>query len=429
MPSSLINALTGAGWDDPDTGERVKIPVSVVIDKALAASADILVKSCGLGASFLVVSDVTTHDVLGWQIEKALVSLGKVVSHIFPAGVRADTVNVAHIARAAGAVDAVVAVGSGTINDLCKYASFRAGKPYIVFGTAPSMNGYVSANASISVDGYKKTLPCHLPKAAFLDLDVLVSSPKRLIRSGLGDSLCRSTAQADWLLSHLLLKTPYRETPFTWLKTCETVLFENSGALVEGDREIMRLLAETLILSGLGMVLCGGSYPASQGEHIIAHSMEMALEHGEVYSYHGEQIGVTTLTMAALQHRLLQEKPLLQPVGYSKRELANFFGASLADECSKVAKNKKMGAKQLEAMESCLHRYWDDVQEALYRVMLPADSLRHILQAAGAPVVPAALGWKEEVYNKAIIHAPLTRDRFTFLDLARLSGSLEQGLL
>lgn len=425
MPSSLINALTGAGWDDPDTGERVTFPVSVVIDKALAASADVLVRPLGLGTTFLVVSDVTTHDVLGWQVEKALASLGKVVPHIFPAGVRADAVNAGYIARASAAVDVVVAVGSGTINDLCKYASFRAGKPYIVFGTAPSMNGYVSANASISVDGYKKTLPCHLPKAAFLDLDVLASAPKRLVRSGLGDSLCRPTAQADWLLSHLLLKTPYREAPFAWLKTCEAALFEGSGALVEGDREMVKLLAETLILSGLGMVLCGGSYPASQGEHIIAHSMEMALEQGAVCSFHGEQIGVTTLTMAALQHRLLQERPLLQPMSYSKRELANFFGTSLADECGRVARSKRMGAKQLEAMESCLHRYWDDVQEALYRVMLPTDSLRGVLQAAGAPVVPEAIGWREEVYNKAVLHAPLTRDRFTFLDLMRLSGSLE----
>ena len=33
------------------------------------------------------------------------------------------------------------------------------GKPYAVFATAPSMNGYTSANAAITVDGHKQTLP------------------------------------------------------------------------------------------------------------------------------------------------------------------------------------------------------------------------------------------------------------------------------
>ena len=49
-------------------------------------------------------------------------------------------------------------------------------------------------------------------------------------------------------------------------------------------------------------VIGEGSYPASQGEHLIAHTMEM--KHGSTLmeSYHGEQIGVTTLcTMAEIQ--------------------------------------------------------------------------------------------------------------------------------
>ena len=68
-------------------------------------------------------------------------------------------------ARARSA-DALVAVGSGTINDLCKYAAAKDGKPYVVFATAPSMNGYTSMNAAITVDGHKKTLPAATPRAS-----------------------------------------------------------------------------------------------------------------------------------------------------------------------------------------------------------------------------------------------------------------------
>ena len=51
---------------------------------------------------------------------------------------------------ATAGADAVIAIGSGTINDLCKYASAADRKPYAVFATAPSMNGYTSLNAAIT---------------------------------------------------------------------------------------------------------------------------------------------------------------------------------------------------------------------------------------------------------------------------------------
>ena len=79
------------------------------------------------------------------------------------------------------------------------------------------MNGYTSMNAAITVEGHKKTLPAKAPLGVFIDLGVFAAAPVRMIRAGLGDSLCRSTAQADWLLSRHLRDTPYREAPFALL--------------------------------------------------------------------------------------------------------------------------------------------------------------------------------------------------------------------
>ena len=120
--------------------------------------------------------------------------------------------------RASADADALVAVGSGTINDVCKYAAAKDGKRYAVFATAPSMNGYASKNAAITIDGHKSSLAAASPVGVFMDLAVLCAAPARMIRAGLGDSLCRSTAQADWLLSHHLLGTPYRHAPFALLR-------------------------------------------------------------------------------------------------------------------------------------------------------------------------------------------------------------------
>ena len=46
-------------------------------------------------------------------------------------------------------VDAVIAVGSGVINDISKIVANASGKTYIVVATAPSMDGYASATSSI----------------------------------------------------------------------------------------------------------------------------------------------------------------------------------------------------------------------------------------------------------------------------------------
>ena len=148
----------------------------------------------------------------------------QVTSVILPEHPHADDATVEGLHAATAAADVLVAVGSGTINDLCKYVSAQDGKPYVVYGTAPSMNGYVSVNAAITVGGLKKSLAAQAPLGVFLDLSILAAAPPRMIRSGLGDSLCRPTAQADWLLAHLLFDHPYRRMPFVLLEEDESAL-------------------------------------------------------------------------------------------------------------------------------------------------------------------------------------------------------------
>ena len=152
----------------------------------------------------------------------------------------------------------------------------KDGKRYAVFATAPSMNGYTSQNAAITVDGHKMSLPAVSPAGVFIDLAVLSAAPARMIRAGLGDSLCRPTAQADWLLSHHVLRnarTGERRLR-CWRKTSRRCSM-HPRCCCAGDLDAMRALARTLVLSGLGMTICGGSYPASQGEHLISHYIDM----------------------------------------------------------------------------------------------------------------------------------------------------------
>jgi glycerol-1-phosphate dehydrogenase [NAD(P)+] len=387
----------------------------IVIEPTLANRATEIALMAGFsGKHILIVCDANTHKALAQRVAQELAPLSP-ETLILEGTPHADRDTVAHIRKQPH--DALVAVGSGTINDLCKYASFLDAKPYIVLPTAPSMNGYLSANASITSEGHKKTLAAQMPAGVFCDLGVLAQAPVRLIRSGLGDSLCRPTAQADWLLSHLLLDTPYTDTPYALLAPYEQELFAHSGKLAEGDIGVIELLMRTLLASGLGMSIAGGSYPASQGEHLIAHTMEM--KHGGLLaeSFHGEQIGVTTLTMAHIQHQLLSAPLKMRTRAHWEKAISSYFGAALTHSVTEASWNKHLLMEHHEALNAKLLEKGDAIQSAIRSVLLPEEHLREVLANAGAPVSAIGLGWSEREYDLAVSHARFIRDRFTFLDL------------
>ena len=104
----------------------------------------------------------------------------------------------------------------------------------------------------------------------------------------------------------ILFDKPYRIAPFKLLEADEGALLAKAGcAGLRRSRSAMEVLARTLVLSGLGMTICGGSYPASQGEHLISHYIDMLGDPAWPASFHGEHIAVTTLTMARLQSAML----------------------------------------------------------------------------------------------------------------------------
>jgi glycerol dehydrogenase-like iron-containing ADH family enzyme len=197
--------------------------------------------------------------------------------------------------------DGIFAVGSGTVCDASKFASFNAKKPLISFATALSMNGYLSSNASIlAPNGEKKSFKCHLPKALYFDLKILEEAPTNLTKAGFGDAMARITAQNDCLLSHKEKGTKYDEELFSFRIPSENFLLENYKKLPEKDDEFMLELLENTLFSGLAMHLFGSSFPASGGEHAMAHASELRMPKIRKF-LHGFQISAFTCEMLKIQ--------------------------------------------------------------------------------------------------------------------------------
>ena len=422
-------ALLLAGqYPDPETGELLSAAArSVVIDDSLDGREVDLVAALDVGHHLALVADEDTFPVLGRRVERALATRFAVQRIVLPHAPHADAATVAQLITAiATPVDAIVAVGSGTINDLCKMAAIARGCPQLVFATAPSMNGYTSLSASVTEAGVKRSVRAVTAVGAFFDLRVLAAAPTRLIRAGLGDSVCRPTAQADWLLAHLLLGRPYREAPFAILADDEHALLSQSRALLAGDLTAMRHLVRTLILSGFGMTICGGSYPASQGEHLLSHYIDMMRPPDVPIALHGEQIGVCALAMARLQDRILalDTPPILHPTTVERDDLIRHFGRERGEACWAELLPKRLDPPTADALNARLATDWDPIRARLRAVTLGSARMTAALSAAGAPITPADLGWPQPLFDDALTHAREIRNRYTFLDFAADLSSL-----
>ncbi len=423
MPAAdPIASLLAGTYPDPETGELLRAESrSVVIEDSLVGGETELVARLGIGRHVAVISDANTHAVLGARVERALAGTFTVQSLVLGSDPHADADTVARLVAALDAkTDALVTVGAGTLNDLSKMAAFERDCPQVVFATAPSMNGYTSLSASITTDGVKRSVRTRTPLGVFCDLGVLAAAPRRLIRAGLGDSACRSTAQADWLLSHLLLDRPYRAAPFALLVEDERAVFAQTRELLAGDLGAMRHLVRTLVLSGFGMTICNGSYPASQGEHLLSHYIEMVRPADTAHAFHGEQIGVCTVAMARLQERMLTAAtpPILRPSTLERADLVRHFGASIGDACWRELEQKRFDRAATDELNARLATRWDAMRAQIARVTLGPASLIDVLAAAGAPIEPAELGWSPSLFADALAHAREIRNRYTFLDLA-----------
>ena len=83
--------------------------------------------------------------------------------------------------------DFILGLGSGVINDLCKFVSFYHGIRCGIVATAPSMDGYASSGAAMILGGMKVTHTTHAPALILGDVGLLQTAPMEMVRGGYAD--------------------------------------------------------------------------------------------------------------------------------------------------------------------------------------------------------------------------------------------------
>jgi len=384
---------------------------------------------------FTLVADENTYAALGQRLENALTQGGFAVKTIVLTGreVIPDEHYVVQVLLEAP-IDGrpYLAVGSGTLTDIVRFASHRTRTGFISVPTAASVDGFTSVGAPMVIGRWKQTVQTQPPLAVFADEMTLRAAPRLMIASGFGDMMGKYTSLADWELGAILWDEPYDEAIDQRARRALNRCMVNAEQIRRAGEAGICSQMEGLIETGLCMVEAGNSRPAGGSEHHLSHYWEMTLlKEGRPAILHGAKVGVATTLVARryekIRHMTRDEVSVrlaATPLPDREREIAllqNVFGAVAGQSILEQAPFLDMTAESFGQLKAKIVERWQDIQAIAATVPAPAD-LVELLRTVGGPADTRALGLNENEVAMAEKYAHYLRNRFTVMKLAYILG-------
>ena len=281
----------------------MQLPREVLLGENLKGEVVNVARRLGLGERALVLYGPKTREIAGRDIEKSLGESFDVSAVVIREASMEEVERTLAKIRDEN-VNWLIAVGGGSIIDVAKLASFRAGIPFISFPTTASHDGIASANASIRDLGTKTSVKAVPPVAVIADVKVIKTAPYRYLAAGVGDMISNLTAVKDWQLAHRIKGEYYSEYAASLSLMSAKMVIKNADIIRLGNEESVRKVVKGLISCGVAMSIAGSSRPASGAEHLFSHALDAIAPKPAL---HGEQVGVGTIIMAYL-HGLKWER-------------------------------------------------------------------------------------------------------------------------
>lgn len=405
-----------AGMDACECGKSHSCDIKYVKIKAGAVRE--LPELCKEYQHILLVADKNTYAVCGEAVAQIL---GEKIADtvIFtPDGLLIP--NEESIDRIDAAVcketDLIMGVGSGVINDLCKYVSFKNQLPYYIVATAPSMDGYASVGAALIIDNMKTTLNAHIPAAIIGDVEVLKNAPLRMLQSGFGDIIGKYSALNDWKLAHCINDEYFCRFIYDLTYQCIARTEALADGIQKREEQAIQNLMEALVIVGIAMSYTGNSRPASGSEHHLSHYFEITgIVFGRDYFFHGIDVAYSTVCTQKMREEILRLSQLptdLSPISRDawEQDIRKYYGKvadgvmALQDRCGYY------DAKYIERYRS----KWDEIT-AILKEVPSADKIRTILESVGLDYSEFKEMYGEKLIQSATLYAKDLKDRYTFL--------------
>ena len=340
-------------------------------------------------------------------------------------------------ARLASTDAIAVAVGSGTINDLCKLCSYHQSRPYMCVATAASVDGYSSFGASVTYKNMKQTFTCPAPKVILADVGVMVRAPKEMTAAGYADLAAKIPAGAEWIVADFVGSEPIHNEAWHIVQDGLKEALADPEGIAALRPEAIAPLVEGLMLSGFAMQAARSSRPASCTDHLFSHLWNMRNHtHNGVTPSHGFQVSVGTLFMCAMFDEAYKSDfttldvdkcvaawPSLEEVrAYAEQLFAKESFAELGlTEITAKYNDKDEVRRQMQLLKS----NWPDLKARLQAQCLTYDEMYRCLSIVGAPIQPEDVGITKAQMLADVPFVRHIRRRYSLLDLGLRAGTLD----
>ena len=314
-------------------------------------------------------------------------------------------------------VDAVVAVGTGSIHDPSRLACARRNKPLCLFATAPSMDGFASYNAPIVDGGFKTTHAAKCPEVIIADTKILAAAPKALKSAGFGDMISKYIALIDWQVSHLVTGEAYCPRVAELTRTAVDRLMTMADRVTLEDEETAAAVLESLLMTGIAMSFTRTSRPGSGTEHILAHYWEcIELLEGKIPNFHGEDVGVATLlTLREYEDLASRETVTAHPEVNDWDAVYRAYGPLAGD----VRKLNTPDTITDGIEPRVIEEKWPEIR-AIVRSVPDYDACYRAMKAAGCKTTIAEIGKDPAFVAESLLYHPYMRRRLSLRRVARM---------
>jgi glycerol-1-phosphate dehydrogenase [NAD(P)+] len=367
--------------------------------------------------NIVLVADKNTYAVCGEAVLKQLGDKAETV-HVFncdgfliPNEDAIDELN----SRLTEKTDLIIGIGSGVIQDLCKYVSFNKKLPYFIVATAPSMDGYASKGAAMIIGNMKVTYNAHVPEAIIADTVILKDAPMDMIKSGYGDIIGKFSCLNDWKLSHVINDEYLCEYVYNLTHEMLDRTKDLGQQLLKHDEAAIKTLMEALVGVGIAMAYVGNSRPASGSEHHLSHFFEIVgISNDEPYFMHGTDVAYSAVYTRKIREELLKIEYPAKGRELSLRqwenEIRRVYG-KVADGVIELQNKIKMYDKQ--DIGVCREK-WDEIR-AVLREAPSLDMMKKYLESVELDISEFEKLYGKEKIENAILYAKDLKDRYTVL--------------
>ena len=364
----------------------------------------------------LLVADENTYKAAGAQTEAALT--GKEITSVIFEGKTVlipDEKAICEVEKQIQGQELIVGIGSGVIQDLCKYVSHFNKVPYAVVATAPSMDGYASSGAAMILKGMKETVPAGLPKAIFADTEVLRNAPMEMIKAGFGDIIGKYSALNDWELAREVNGEYFCDYIYNITYEMIEKTLKTAKGLLQRDEESVRAVTEALMIVGIMMSFATNSRPASGSEHHLSHFFEITgIVKNEPYFAHGIDVFYSTYVTAQIREKLLdiaypkeQFVPLRDEYERDINEAYGVVGKGCIALQDKIGTYKKDRGSVYNSKETEI--------KAVLSKMPSAEKIKEMLSMVELDLDEFYSLYGNDKINTAIKYAKDLKDRYTVL--------------